>query len=222
MYSEKTPVPAVMFGVASVAALWWLAMNVVTRWEAPLSSLLFAVSYHHIWFSQNARGYTGLLFFSLLATLFFLKGVEWRSLGWWLAYDLVFAAAMYIHPSAVFLFVAHALVYAVYRGRIRKDTRASNKQNTSYGVRVLWEPFFAFLLGAALTAILYSVLVPQMIEAFTATSAMKAKSTVNEWKNPIWTLLEVANNFRHPGWASCIAIPVAGGLGIVGFVHLLK
>src|SRR5262245_17128800 len=57
--------PAMIFGVACVGALWWLARHVVSAAEANIAALLLAVSYHHIWFSQNARGYTGMMFWSI-------------------------------------------------------------------------------------------------------------------------------------------------------------
>ena len=34
---------------------------------------LLTVSYHHVWFSQNARAYTALLFFTLIATTLCLR-----------------------------------------------------------------------------------------------------------------------------------------------------
>jgi Dolichyl-phosphate-mannose-protein mannosyltransferase len=53
--------PAAVFGIASVGALYGLAREVTDRGEALLTAALLAFSYHHVWFSQNARGYTGLL-----------------------------------------------------------------------------------------------------------------------------------------------------------------
>src|SRR5262245_31508214 len=41
--------PAMLFGVASVAALWWFARQFVSTREANMSALLLTVSYHHIW-----------------------------------------------------------------------------------------------------------------------------------------------------------------------------
>src|SRR5262245_4714243 len=74
--------PAMLFGVASIWALWWLARRLVTASEANMAALLMAVSYHHIWFSQNARGYTGLMFWSLIGSALFIRGITqpgWRA-----------------------------------------------------------------------------------------------------------------------------------------------
>jgi predicted membrane-bound mannosyltransferase len=50
--------PAVIMGVLSIAALYQLARKEVGSWDARLTAILLAVSYHHIWFSQNARPVT--------------------------------------------------------------------------------------------------------------------------------------------------------------------
>lgn len=65
--------PAVVFGIAAVPAMYSLARPVMRGWQSLAVALLTAVSYHHIWFSQNARGYTGYLLFCVLAT-----GALWR------------------------------------------------------------------------------------------------------------------------------------------------
>ena len=61
--------PALLFGVATIPAMYWLGrLARLGRGAALGGSALLALSYHHIWFSQNARGYTGYILFSLLAT----------------------------------------------------------------------------------------------------------------------------------------------------------
>src|SRR5690606_19936697 len=72
-------VPAVVFGVLCIPMLFLLADRVTSRVEAWMASLLLTVSYHHIWFSQNARAYTGLLFFAMLTTWLFLIGLSART-----------------------------------------------------------------------------------------------------------------------------------------------
>ena len=68
--------PAVIFGVAALPMLYVFGTQVTSRFEAVAATLLLAISYHHIWFSQNARGYTILLFCALLATHLLLIGLR--------------------------------------------------------------------------------------------------------------------------------------------------
>ncbi|MGH9441813.1 MAG: glycosyltransferase family 39 protein [Thermoanaerobaculia bacterium] len=78
--------PAVLLGIAGVPALYFLASRVLRSREALMAALLLSVSYHHIFFSQNARGYTGLFFWSSLGTGFFLRALSSDRPRDWAAY----------------------------------------------------------------------------------------------------------------------------------------
>ena len=65
--------PGALFGVASIWALYLFARQVGSTRQALFAAALFTFSYHHIWFSQNARGYSGLLFWVLLSSYFLLR-----------------------------------------------------------------------------------------------------------------------------------------------------
>ena len=57
--------PAAIFGVAGVAVLGKLGSRIYSNKAGLFLAALMAVSYNHIFFSQNARGYTALIFFFL-------------------------------------------------------------------------------------------------------------------------------------------------------------
>jgi hypothetical protein len=59
--------PAVLFGIGGVWA-FALVARTLWRWDlALLGTVLFAVSYHHVYYSQEARGYSAFVFFALLS-----------------------------------------------------------------------------------------------------------------------------------------------------------
>jgi hypothetical protein len=68
--------PAVLFGVATVPAIYWLARMAMSRAAGLGAALILAVSYHHVFFSQNARGYSAYLFFALLSTGFLIRALR--------------------------------------------------------------------------------------------------------------------------------------------------
>ncbi len=183
--------PAMLFGLASVWALWWLAKDLFSRNIALFSALLMAVSYHHIWFSQNARGYTGLLFFGLVATALLVRAVQKPSWSVWLLYMACLVAAMYTHLSAAFLFLAQGLAWLIYTFGLRAQ-----------GAK-LAKGWWTMPLGAAFVAlvamlVLYAPVLGQMTETFGGVqqgtgSELKAAS-IAEWKNPLWTLMEIATS----------------------------
>lgn len=65
--------PALFFGVATIPVFFLLAREVTERREAVFATLFLTLSYHHVWFSQNARGYSGMIFFTVLSTLFLVR-----------------------------------------------------------------------------------------------------------------------------------------------------
>lgn len=60
--------PAALFGIAGVWAIHALATDILDRRHAWTIAGLFTLSYHHVYYSQNARGYTALIFFFLVAS----------------------------------------------------------------------------------------------------------------------------------------------------------
>jgi hypothetical protein len=112
--------PAVVFGIATVPAMYWLARPIMRGWQSLAVSFLTAVSYHHIWFSQNARGYAGYLLFSALAT-----GTLWRVIHtprrrWIAAYVVTAVLALASLIIAAFMLIAHVVLAGVGVLRQRK------------------------------------------------------------------------------------------------------
>lgn len=105
--------PAVIFGTATIPVLYWVARLVSSRWTSFAAALLLAVSYHHIFFSQNARGYSAYLFFSLLSSGLFIRALQQDRLRLWILYGV----AMFLNFASLllsaFVFAAHILVGAV-------------------------------------------------------------------------------------------------------------
>jgi hypothetical protein len=153
--------PAVLFGLASLVAVWALARRAVGPAEALVVVFLLAISYDHVWFSQNARGYTGLLFWTTSATLLFARGLA-RS-GWrtWTLYAFCVVAASYTHLTALFLFLGHGIIYLWALALLRLRPDAFRRNRTLAGAAG-WQPVFGFGLGAILTLALYAPLLAQV------------------------------------------------------------
>ena len=79
-------VPAMLFGVAAVPTLYWVAQPWLSRVASLGAALLLAVSYHHIFFSQNARGYTAYIFFALLSTGALVRAIQRDEMRYWVLY----------------------------------------------------------------------------------------------------------------------------------------
>jgi mannosyltransferase len=197
--------PAALFGVGSVVALYLLARKVATTREALLSAALLSVLYHHVWFSQNARGYSALLFWTLLSSWLFLRALDEGRSRLWLGYAAAVALGMFTHVTMLFIVLAQAAVYAVWLARPR----------TAHGPAAWSGAVVGFGLAALLTFQLYALVVPQFF------STIGMKTNVAEWTNPLWTLLELGRGLRtgFAGSAEAAAALVVFGLGLLSFAR---
>jgi mannosyltransferase len=174
--------PAVVFGVAAVGAMWWLARDIAGSVFAHLTAFLLAISYHHIWFSQNARGYTELAFFSTLGMLLFLRGMERPSRAIWLAYGVTLALAIFTHLTGAFVFAAQGFVWL-----------AVVAWNAARGKAVAGQfslPLMGYLVGTVLTLLLYAPILPDLLRTVSEVSGTSAVDVMQEYQNPLWSLLE--------------------------------
>jgi 4-amino-4-deoxy-L-arabinose transferase-like glycosyltransferase len=172
--------PAVLLGVLSILALYRLATRVADAREAIFAAALLTVSYHHVWFSQNARGYTGLLLFTLLGSTAFLDmlaATEPRGIGRPLRYGLWMALAVWVHATALFVIAAHALVYSWSVWSARTRTVGANR----------WQVAQGFLFAASITLIEYALVLPQFFDTLLAPTM---PGVATQWKEPSWLVAE--------------------------------
>jgi mannosyltransferase len=208
--------PAMLIGLASLAVLWAIAREPAGRVPTLFALLLLAISYHHVWFSQNARGYTGILFWTSLATLFLINGL--KRPGWriWTGYGLCVAAGMYTHLSAGFFFASHAMVYGVAWLVRRVDAM---KPYPGLGHIA---PVYGFALGGSLTAILHLPLFTQVLAAMNKVSQGKTTSSMAEWVNPLRALQEIAGSLGALGPLAPVAFVGALFVLVTGIVVLWR
>lgn len=194
--------PAVVFGVASLPAAYLFASRLAPRPQALLTAALLCASYHHVWFSQNARGYTGLLLFSLLGTAWFLDllaGTTRRPGLTAAGYAVAMALATYTHVTAAVVVVAHGLVWLAMVARHGWAGRR-------------WGPALAGLvLAGTLSLQLYAPVLPQLVDTVLHPAAPSTpRSTTAEWKSPVWFVAEALRGLAAGlpgGWAA-----LAGGV----------
>jgi mannosyltransferase len=194
--------PAVIFGIASLWACYRFAREATTERQALIGTTILTFSFHHVWFSQNARGYTGLLLWSLLGTLAFLRLLRDPEAGWgWIwVYGLAMALAAYTHITAAFLSAAHVAILALLawtrRGR---------------GNQPWLRPLLGITASALLGLVLYAPVLPQFVATLLAPSPHAAET---DWQSPLWLIGEMLKGLSRGlpgGWAALgIGVIVAG------------
>lgn len=206
--------PSVLFGIGSIWALFLLCRRLLSIREALLASALMTVSYHHIWFSQNARGYMGLLFFTLLATWLWFEALEKNKWRWWLGYAAAIVLGMWIHMTMAFVIAAHGLVHLT----LLMLPKLSGDENKNFSLERLagLKPFAAWLLSVTVTLQLYALALPEFLRL-----GLHEESKESEWTNPFWVVTESLRGLSI-GFAG-IAVVICGGAFVAfGWLSLFK
>ena len=195
--------PAVMFGVLGILALYPLARKLSSGREALLACALMTFSYHHVWFSQNARGYTGLLFFSILSTWLWIEALDRGVWNWWIAYAVVLALGMWTQMALAFIVAAHGIVLLI-EWLMRRRAFCLSK------------PAAAYFLAVSLSFQLYALTLPEFVH-----SAAGEVSMPSAWTNPLWLLTEVVRSLRV-GFIGSVAVIGGGIFLLAGWWSLLR
>lgn len=170
--------PAMLFGVAGIAAMWVLARDIAGAGPAHVTALLLAASYHHIWFSQNARGYTALALFSTLGLIFFLRGMRTPRAATWIGFGLCLAAAVFTHLTGAFFFIALGLAWLA--ALVVMPDRTGR----------VGLPLLGAAVGAAVTVIVYLPLIPGILATVGEVAGTSTVDVMQEYQNPVWTAVE--------------------------------
>jgi mannosyltransferase len=202
---EVLRIPALLFGLASIWATWRLARRLAGPRQALLAAGLLAVSYHHVWFSQDARGYTGLLFAAILSTDALLR---WLDGGRWpdgITVAVATAVGFGIHLTMLFVTAGQGLVVL---GLLLYERIPARRLPS-----VLWP----FLLGATLTLQLYAGVLPSLVAFFLHHPSASTPLPV-AWKKPAWLVAELLRGLHVSfalgvlGFAAALTAAAAGGL----------
>jgi 4-amino-4-deoxy-L-arabinose transferase-like glycosyltransferase len=194
--------PAALFGTATVWALWRLGREVAGEREGLLAALVLTVSYQHVWFSQNARGYSGLLFWAVLSSWLLVRALREQRPALWAWFAVSVALGMYTHLTMLFVVLGQfaAYLWALLRGRLAGAER--------------WRPLAAgFVLSGLLTLTLYALVLPQLRGA-NATDL----SNVATWRSPWWMLRETLAGLGLSGPAIAAGLLVVGA-GILSYLR---
>lgn len=100
--------PSALFGIVSVPLLYVVARRFVRAAPALASAALLAFSPAHVYYSQEARGYTLAILLVLLSCYFFVRAVEEGRRRDWVLWTVASLLAFYSHDFTALVLVAQA------------------------------------------------------------------------------------------------------------------
>lgn len=110
--SEETlRLPALLFGLGSLVCMFLLCRLFVGTGFALFASLLLSISPPHIAWSVEARGYSGMMFFSLWSSYLFIRLIGGISNERPWIFVIANVAAIYIHLYSTFVVVAQMVLF---------------------------------------------------------------------------------------------------------------
>jgi len=143
--------PTAILGILTVPALFFLVRRAMGFWHAIAVAAILTVSYQHIYFSQNARGYISHIFFSLISTLYLLKSLKTNNRKHWLLFAMFSFLNMASLINSVFVVFSHGLICII------SIWKKKNKLPT------LINSTLSFSAVALLTFNLYATIIPQLL-----------------------------------------------------------
>jgi uncharacterized membrane protein len=98
-----------VLGVAAICLTYRLGLGLFDRKTAIFAAALLATSPYLIWYAQEVRYITLLLFTSLAMTYSFHRALSTSGWRWWVVYCVTSALALFTFVTVVFLVIAHGL-----------------------------------------------------------------------------------------------------------------
>ena len=198
--------PAMLFGLASIPMCYALGTAVTNRWEAWLAAVILTVSYHHVWFSQDARGYTALLFWALACTYWLIAWWQRRDHRYLWAYAIAAGLGAYTHLSMVFIVVSHAIVCL---GFILIDRTLKDRWS------VMRVTAATFVGSAILTLALYAPMLADMKNFIETQIPKKNEATM------AWAFMEAIRGLQI-GWGTSWVVGCAACIFLAGVVSYYR
>lgn len=105
--------PSMMFGILAIPLLYMLGTRLFSVKEGLISSFLLAISLSHIYYSQEARMYSMLVFLTLGSFFFFYAAIEDKHIGFWIMFVVFTVLNIYTHYFGFFIFPIEVLYFIV-------------------------------------------------------------------------------------------------------------
>ena len=142
LFGEKewsARLPAMIFGSLTPPIFYLILKKRFSQFVSISAATFLSLNFWSVWFSQDARGYSGMILLGLLGIYFFLKYIEQRRTKFFLGYVLCAGISVHFHLYGLFLIMGE-LCWAMWHWTRKK---------------IEWRILLAVLVALVLGLILY-------------------------------------------------------------------
>ena len=100
-------IPALL-GMFSIPVMYFLGREICGRLAGIIAAALLTFSTFHVYYSQDARAYTTVLFFFSVAVLFYLLALKRNSIPYWCLFGIFCALAFWSH---FYVFIGIGIIF---------------------------------------------------------------------------------------------------------------
>ncbi|MBU1853442.1 MAG: glycosyltransferase family 39 protein [Candidatus Omnitrophica bacterium] len=111
--------PSLVFSFFSIILVFLIGKRLFNKKAGLLASIFMGLSPFHIWYAQEARDYSMLLFWGTLSSWLLLKAIKKQRLKSWVIFTMVSIAGFYTNYFYTFLFVAHIIFVVTFFKRLK-------------------------------------------------------------------------------------------------------
>ncbi len=107
--------PSLVFNFSSTILIFLLGARLFSKRTGLLAALLMGLSPFHLWYAQEARDYSMVLFFGTLSSLLLVEAFKESKIRLWLFYVAASLLGLYTNYFYIFLFIAQAVWLAFFK-----------------------------------------------------------------------------------------------------------
>ena len=132
-----------LFGVLSIYMIFVVGKMMFNPKVGLISAFILAINHQHIAYSQEARSYAFIIFFTLLSIYFLIKSLKQNNWASWLLYSLCSIILIYTHYLTFFILMFQYLYIIIYWKPYKKYLK--NAFISAFGIFLAYVPWLAVL-----------------------------------------------------------------------------
>jgi len=105
--------PSAIFGILAIYLIFLATKSMFDIKTGIISSFLLSVSLYHIYYSQEARAYTALVFFTVSSLYFIWQAIISNKYKYWVGFIFSTLLGLYSHYMYSFVLFVNVLIYSI-------------------------------------------------------------------------------------------------------------